>query len=143
MSLFTTLIAASGIGGTPDPNGLPGSPALQSLISGLAFWALLASLGGLLISAAVWALSSHSGNYHHSALGRQPAEFLIGMSASFPHRLADDGRVTRDAADFVDDGALDLGRGQSLGRACRTAALHSVGAAVIAVPASAARRKRV
>jgi hypothetical protein len=86
MSLFTTLIAASGIGGTPDPNGLPGSTALQSLISGIAFWALLASLGGLLISAAVWALSSHSGNYHHSALGRRGtvisavAAFLVGAA---------------------------------------------------------------
>ena len=53
MTIVSTLLAASGIGGTPDPNGLPGSSALQSLISGLAFWALLASLGGLLISAAV------------------------------------------------------------------------------------------
>jgi hypothetical protein len=86
MSFFSALIAASGVGGTPDPNGLPGSPALQSLISGLAFWALLASLGGLLISAAVWALSSHSGNYHHSALGRRGtvisavAAFLVGAA---------------------------------------------------------------
>ena len=86
MSLVTMLIAATGIGGTPDPNGLPGSSALQSLISGIAFWALLASLGGLLISAAVWALSSHSGNYHHSALGRRGtviaavAAFLVGAA---------------------------------------------------------------
>ena len=86
MTFLTTIVAASGIGGTPDPNGLPGSTALQSLISGIAFWALLASLGGLLISAAVWALSSHSGNYHHSALGRRGtvisaiAAFLVGAA---------------------------------------------------------------
>ena len=86
MTFLATHIAASGIGGTPDPNGLPGSTALQSLISGIAFWALLASLGGLLISAAVWALSSHSGNYHHSALGRRGtvisaiAAFLVGAA---------------------------------------------------------------
>ena len=43
MSLLTHLVlAASGLGGQPDPNGLPGSSALQQLISGLAFWALLA-----------------------------------------------------------------------------------------------------
>ena len=71
MIVVATLIADAGIGGTPDPTGLPGSAALQSLISGIAFWALLAALGGLLISAAVWALSSHSGNYQHSALGRR------------------------------------------------------------------------
>src|SRR5438552_16867556 len=86
MSLFSTVVAATGLGGTPDPNGLPGSSALQQLISGLAFWALLASLGGLLISAAVWALSSHSGNYHHASLGRHGsiisavAAFLVGAA---------------------------------------------------------------
>ena len=42
MIVVSTLVAAGGIGGTPDPNGLPGSAALQSLISGIAFWALLA-----------------------------------------------------------------------------------------------------
>ena len=81
MPIVSTLIAATGIGGTPDPNGLPGSTALQSLISGIAFWALLAALAGLLISAAVWALSSHSGNYHHAALGRRGT--LISAAAAF------------------------------------------------------------
>lgn len=68
---FNLIIAATGLGGAPDPNGLPGSSALQSLVSGLAFWALLAALAGLLVSAAVWALSSHSGNYHHASMGRR------------------------------------------------------------------------
>ena len=37
MSLLTHLVLAdSGLGGQPDPNGLPGSSALQQLISGLA-----------------------------------------------------------------------------------------------------------
>src|SRR5436309_4885962 len=52
MSIFSTVVAATGVGGNPNPSGLPGSTALESLISGLAFWALLAALGGLLISAA-------------------------------------------------------------------------------------------
>jgi len=81
MSLLSTLIvAASNLGGTPDPNGLPGSAALQTLISGLAFWALLAALAGLLVSAAAWALSSHSGNYHHASLGRRGT--LISAAAA-------------------------------------------------------------
>jgi hypothetical protein len=87
MSLFSHLVlAATGIGGKPDPNGLPGSTALESLISGLAFWALLAALAGLLVSAAVWALSSHSGNYHHTSMGRRGtlisavAAFLVGAA---------------------------------------------------------------
>src|SRR5213592_436187 len=78
------VIAATGIGGKPDPNGLPGSPALQQLVNGLAFWGLLAALAGLVISASVWALSAHSGNYHHAGMGRRGtlisalAAFLVG-----------------------------------------------------------------
>jgi hypothetical protein len=87
MSFLSNLVlAATGVGGKPDPNGLPGSTALESLISGLAFWALLAALAGLLVSAAVWALSSHSGNYHHTSMGRRGtlisavAAFLVGAA---------------------------------------------------------------
>src|SRR5919201_334912 len=87
MSLFSTLIvAATGVGGQPNPNGLPGTSALEKLVSGVAFWALIASLAGLLISAAVWALSSHSGNYHHATVGRRgtlvsaAAAFLVGAA---------------------------------------------------------------
>ena len=87
MSLLThTVLAAGGLGGQPDPNGLPGSAALQQLISGLAFWALLASLGGLFVSAIVWALSAHSGNYQHATAGRRGtiisavAAFLVGAA---------------------------------------------------------------
>ena len=99
MSIFSTIVAATGVGGTPNPSGLPGSTALESLISGLAFWALLAALGGLLISAAVWALSSHSGNYHHSALGRRGtvisavSAFLVGAAPAIIGFFEDLGRT--------------------------------------------------
>src|SRR3954454_1985968 len=102
MSLFTSLVvAASGIGGQPNPNGLPGSAALEKLVSGVAFWALLAALGGLLISAAVWALSSHSGNYHHSALGRRGtvvsavAAFLVGAAPAIIAFFQDLGQTVK------------------------------------------------
>src|SRR5262245_14189854 len=75
------VVGATGLGGEPNANGLPGSSALEKLVSGVAFWALLAALGGLLISAAVWALSSHSGNYHHSAVGRRGT--LVSAVAAF------------------------------------------------------------
>jgi hypothetical protein len=74
------------VSGTPDPNGLPGGEALQRLINGLMFWGLLAALAGLVTGAAVWALSSHSGNYHHTAGGRKAtlvcatAALLIGAA---------------------------------------------------------------
>jgi Family of unknown function (DUF6112) len=84
--LMNLVVAAGGIGGTPNPNGLPGSSALQQLINGLAFWGLLAALAGLIISAAVWALSAHSGNYQHTTVGRRgtiisaAAAFLVGAA---------------------------------------------------------------
>jgi hypothetical protein len=100
MSLLTNLVlAATGVGGQPDPNGLPGSSALEKLISGLAFWALLASLGGLLISAAVWALSAHSGNYHHATVGRRgtiisaAAAFLVGAAPAIVAFFEDLGKT--------------------------------------------------
>ena len=102
MSLLTTLIvAATGVGGRPDPSGLPGTSALEKLISGVAFWALLAALGGLLISAAVWALSSHSGNYHHASVGRRGtivsavAAFLVGAAPAIIAFFEDLGRTVR------------------------------------------------
>jgi hypothetical protein len=57
----------------PDPAGLPGSPQLQGLIDGLAFWMLLAALAGVLIGAGIWALAAHSNNHHWSAKGRSGA----------------------------------------------------------------------
>jgi hypothetical protein len=102
VSIFNNLvIAASGIGGAPNPNGLPGSAALEKLVSGVAFWALLAALGGLLISAAVWALSSHSGNYQHSALGRRGtvisalAAFLVGAAPAIIAFFQDLGQTVK------------------------------------------------
>jgi len=62
--MSTIIVAATKLGGDPNARGLPGSSALQQLVGGLAFWGLLAALGGLIISAAVWALSSHGGVYH-------------------------------------------------------------------------------
>lgn len=100
MSLFSTLVVAqTKLGGQPDPNGLPGTSALQSLIAGIAFWALLAALAGLLISAAVWALSAQSGNYQHASVGRRGtlisalAAFLIGAAPAIVGFFEDLGRT--------------------------------------------------
>lgn len=66
------LIAAGGVPPIqPDPSGLPGGPVLERMLSGLMFWTLLAAVGGLLVSAIVWAFSSHAGNYQHAASGKK------------------------------------------------------------------------
>jgi len=53
---------------------------LQSLIDGIGWWALLASLLGLIIGAATWAVGSHSNNYQHSSTGRR-AVLVSGAAA--------------------------------------------------------------
>jgi len=102
MSFRSSLILAqTDLGGQPDPSGLPGTEALQSLISGVAFWALLAALAGLLVSAAVWALSSHSGNYHHASMGRRGtlisalAAFLVGAAPAIVEFFESLGRTVQ------------------------------------------------
>jgi hypothetical protein len=54
----------------PDPGKLPGGPQIQTLLDGLAGWALLASLAGLLISSMAWALGSFGGNYNAVSRGK-------------------------------------------------------------------------
>lgn len=86
----TSTTAASGSGSlswfSPSPSGLPGGTTIQSLTDGLGFWALIASLAGLLIGSGAWALGSHSQNYHQSFVGRRTvlvsglAAMLIGGS---------------------------------------------------------------
>lgn len=78
--LSAVVLAQTDLGGDPNPGGLPGSRALQSLVGGVAFWALLAALAGLIISAAVWALSSHGGNYHHAGMGKRGTVISAGAA---------------------------------------------------------------
>jgi hypothetical protein len=65
---------------SPDPNALPGGSVLQTLVNGLGGWALLASLAGLVIGAAVWAIRAHSQNYQQAYLGRR-AVLVAGATA--------------------------------------------------------------
>jgi uncharacterized membrane protein YcjF (UPF0283 family) len=85
----------------PKANGLPGSSVLQNLIDGLAFWGLLACLGGVIIGAAVWAWAAHSNNHHYSANGRRGllvsavAALAIGASAAIVNFFAEQGGKVR------------------------------------------------
>jgi MFS family permease len=64
----------------PSVNALPGGGTLQELTNGLAAWALVASLAGLVIGAAAWALGVHSQNYQQSMIGRR-AVLVSGLAA--------------------------------------------------------------
>ena len=85
----------------PDSKGLPGSRVLQRLIDGLAFWALLACLAAVIVSAAVWAFAAHANNHHQSANGRRgllvaaAASLAIGASAALINFFADVGEQVK------------------------------------------------
>lgn len=64
----------------PNASSLPGSSTLQQLTNGIAGWALVLSLVALVIGAVVWALGSHSQNYHQSVGGRR-AVLVSGAAA--------------------------------------------------------------
>jgi hypothetical protein len=65
---------------TPNGGGIPGSQAVQGIANGIAWWALLLSLLGLVIGAASWALGSHSNNYQYASTGRK-AVIVSGLAA--------------------------------------------------------------
>ncbi|HLI15818.1 MAG TPA: DUF6112 family protein [Acidimicrobiales bacterium] len=73
-------LATAGLSLDPSAGALPGSHTLEQLANGLGFWALLASLVGLVVGAAAWALGSHTNNYQHAATGRR-AVLVSGAAA--------------------------------------------------------------
>ena len=74
------LLAFAGLSLSPSSRALPGSATLQKLTNGLGWWALLASLIGLVIGAATWALGAHTNNYQHATTGRR-AVLVSGAAA--------------------------------------------------------------
>jgi hypothetical protein len=78
------LVAAAAGGGNvslqPSLTSLPGGGTLQSLVNGLAAWALVAALAGLVIGAAAWALGVHAQNFQQSVIGRR-AVLVSGLAA--------------------------------------------------------------
>jgi len=64
----------------PSVNSLPGGGTLQELTNGLGAWALIATLAGLLIGAAAWALGVHAQNFQQSMVGRRTV-LVSGLAA--------------------------------------------------------------
>jgi hypothetical protein len=73
-------MSSPGVSLTPSPSSVPGSATLQTLADGIGWWALVASLVGLVLGAAAWALGSHTNNYQYSSSGRR-AVLVSGLAA--------------------------------------------------------------
>jgi hypothetical protein len=65
----------------PDPGGLPGSEAVQNLINGLQFYALLAVVAAFLAGCGLMAFGSLSSNPRSSAIGK--ATTIVALLAAF------------------------------------------------------------
>lgn len=63
--------AAQKVNAEPDLRGLPGGGTLQGLVNGIAAFAGLACLAGLLVGAGLWAVGSHAQNYQQSSIGKK------------------------------------------------------------------------
>jgi len=93
MRPLAVLLAAGGIDITPSASGLPGSSTLIQLVDGLQFDAEIAAIAAMIISAAVWALSSHSNNYQGASRGKVAllasgfAAILIGFGPALVEAL--------------------------------------------------------
>lgn len=93
------LLAGVALQLNPNAGALPGSATLQQLANGIGFWALLASLVGLLVGAATWALGVHANNYQHASSGRRAvlvsaaAALLIGAAPAVLNFLYSAGRT--------------------------------------------------
>lgn len=91
------VIAVQNVTLKPSSHGLPGSKVLQSLVNGLAFWALLAALAGIVLGCIVWAAGSHGQNHHMAGRGRMgtlacaAAALLVGAAPALVNFFAEAG----------------------------------------------------
>lgn len=82
------IILAQKVDLNPDARNLPGGEVLQSLTNGIAGFALIFCLIGLVVSAGLWALGSNSNNYQQTFVGKRGfavcvmGALLIGAAAA-------------------------------------------------------------
>lgn len=82
------LLLAQQVDLQPNPNKLPGGDVLESLTNGIAGFALIFCLIGLVVGAAMWGLGSTSSNYQQTLVGKRAsavcaiAALLIGGAAA-------------------------------------------------------------
>jgi hypothetical protein len=65
----------------PDPNAIPGTPALEKLLNGLAALGLLACTAAIVIGAAQIGFGQRANNYSQAADGK--SKLLYGLAGAF------------------------------------------------------------
>jgi hypothetical protein len=74
------LLVLANVSLNPSVSSLPGGGTLQTLVNGVAGWALVGSLVALVAGAVAWALGSHASNVHQTMAGRK-AVLVSGVAA--------------------------------------------------------------
>lgn len=96
-ALFLARLLGGVVSLNPSSTALPGHNTIEQLTNGIGWWALVASLVGLVIGAAAWALGSHTNNYQYATTGRRTvlvsgaAALLIGAAPTVVNFLFDAG----------------------------------------------------
>lgn len=67
---MTRILASGPVTANPDPGGLPGGSALQTLINGSLYFALAFTLLAFIIGTAAFALGRHGGNVRAAESGK-------------------------------------------------------------------------
>ena len=65
------LVLLADVAVSPDSTGMPGAAFIQTMLNWLSQVALWGSLGSLLVGAAVYGASQHTGNYAGGFRGKQ------------------------------------------------------------------------
>lgn len=73
-------ILASDPGVSGNTNGVPGIGTAKQIVGGLLTLGLVVSVGGLIVSAATWALAAHGGNYSGTHRGKQGVLVCLGAA---------------------------------------------------------------
>ena len=76
----TNILLAQRVNLRPDANQLPGGEVLQNLTNGIAGFALIFCLIGLVAGAGMWALGSNSSNFQQTFMGKR-ACFVCALGA--------------------------------------------------------------
>ncbi len=95
---MTKLEVAQRVHLNPDADNLPGGEVLQSLTDGVAGFAMIFIVMGLVLSAGLWVAGSHSNNFQQTAAGKKgaivcfTAAALIGAAAALINFFYDAGQ---------------------------------------------------
>lgn len=90
-----------GVSLVPSTTALPGSNVLQRIADGIASWALIAAMIGIVVGGVVWAFGHYSQNYQQAYSGRKGvlvsglAAILVGAAPTIINFFVSEGHAFR------------------------------------------------